>query len=311
MTSKPLKSAEIILLIVVVGVGAWFLMRKPGQVAQNPTQHVGPWPSHCTYNANYYYDEDGIVLIERKYVLMYTSQEGTDSKEYPSSYVSDGNKVFWVGHDLTPECMPLGGANPAKVIALSWDWAKDDNHVYFHGRLVADADAATFQLLGDAFAKDTRHLYDENMGITAEQPGVVVTDVHLATLQQIKNTELGNQLYLYFKDNRRVYLVGELGFKVIPSADSASFKVLNICGSSEAQKRYFAKDKNTVWCGEKLIGADPVTFTYIGEYDECGGGPPCSSGIAIDKTCIYRGSEKVKKSDGTCYDPSTCSASNL
>ena len=42
MTPKPLKIAEIILLIVVVlGVGGWWLMKKPAQVAQpSPTPIV-------------------------------------------------------------------------------------------------------------------------------------------------------------------------------------------------------------------------------------------------------------------------------
>ncbi len=70
MTPKPLKIAEIILLIVVVGVGAWLVMKKPGEIAQRsqtPTPSSIKTPDSKTYRNEKYgfefqYPWDWILL---------------------------------------------------------------------------------------------------------------------------------------------------------------------------------------------------------------------------------------------------------
>ena len=123
-------------------------------------------------------------------------------------------------------------------------WAKDSRCVYYDSVRVDGVDLATFELVGQEFARDKRHVY---------MNGLVLADADPATFKPIKNS-------LYFRDKSHVWHYKEL----LADADPATFELI---GDSP-----YCRDKSHIWYKYDdvlLVGADPATFEVIGETDYC------------------------------------------
>lgn len=201
----------------------------------------------------------------------------------------------------------LAGVHPDMFTILSKDFEKSKTQVFYQGEVIANADAATFTSVDGGFFKDSHRLYfitgNGEVGYTLKTmspPGI-----DTLTFENIRGE--------YFKDKSSVYIGGIYeGFTQIKNADPATFQILKVCMSVEKSAGYYAKDKSYVYCGTTIIAsADPLTFEYVGQYDDNPGGMPLSSGVGKDKNCIYRRDKKVLDSIGICVKPTNCTTSSL
>lgn len=80
---------------------------------------------------------------------------------FPQSYGRDGEFVyFFTGSTDTPRAIRVRGCkDPAAFRVLSWQYARDEEHVYYQGAVVKKADPATFVILGQRYARDQKHLF--------------------------------------------------------------------------------------------------------------------------------------------------------
>jgi hypothetical protein len=118
--------------------------------------------------------------------------------------------------------------------------AKDKNHVYDGGEILAWADPATFEIPSKSIMKDKNHVFVGATEITGADP---------ATIQELDMT--------YFKDKNHAYYVdtarGSVS-QIIPGADVATFTV----GTYNSG---YASDKNaTYYKGVKTAGSASQYF---------------------------------------------------
>jgi len=80
---------------------------------------------------------------------------------FPQSYGQDGEFVyFFTGSTDTPRAIRVRGCNdPAAFRVLSWQYARDGEHVYYQGAVVKKADPESFIVLGQRYARDKKHLF--------------------------------------------------------------------------------------------------------------------------------------------------------
>jgi hypothetical protein len=140
---------------------------------------------------------------------------------------------------------------------------KDKNGIYtgLSVERVEGADPATFKPFSYDYASDKYAVYFINQKIEG---------IDMKTFQILGGT--------YFKDKSKVY-----NPEIIKGADPASFQILN-------EEEYYSKDKNAVYrFGEKIPGADPVTFQTLGHQ------------YAKDKNGVYYLQEKLAGADPTTF----------
>ena len=126
---------------------------------------------------------------------------------------------------------------------------------------IADADAATFQILGRyGYAKDALHVY-----------------YHENTIQGADSDSFIAMTESYGKDNTRVYYKES----IIPGASPSSFTLLDTSWGKDSQDVYF-RDIPIKAC-------DPASFVLLGEYWE------------HDDQCVYSREHKVPGADPSSF----------
>jgi len=159
---------------------------------------------------------------------------GKDDKIWAQSHLD-----YYVSRVATPIADP----DTFQVIQ-SW-YAKDARQVYFGSKVLAGADAASFQGIGGElgeFAKDAKNVYWQ---------GQVVNGCDAATFQLLK--------YRFAKDSKHAYFCYSGGSPplTLPNSDAQTFEVIG----PSMQDFGYAKDSKQVYQGGFVIeGADPATF---------------------------------------------------
>ena len=149
------------------------------------------------------------------------------------------NLDYYVERQATPI------ADPATFQVIQPWYAKDARQVYFGSKVLAGADAASFQGIGGEsgeFAKDARHVYCQ---------GAVMEDCDAATFQLLK--------YRYAKDSKHAYFCYQSDSPplTLPGSDAQTFEVIG----PSSQGYGYARDAKQVYQGANVItGADPATF---------------------------------------------------
>jgi hypothetical protein len=116
-------------------------------------------------------------------------------KDQHDDYAKDSRAVYYLERGSTTDCLPIPGADPATFHRLNdspWNYAADDQHVYYLNRLIVGADPRTIRVLldigNDACAADAQHAYSRdtvipNVDPRSFPPGKAVTgcdDTHVA-----------------------------------------------------------------------------------------------------------------------------------
>src|SRR3989344_1198574 len=138
-------------------------------------------------------------------------------------------------------------------------YIRQDDSIYFYvgsttKRLVSSADANTFKQYKDTiYAKDKNRVYTEDKILGAADP---------ITFEAFKG-------YFYAKDKNHVYW----NASVLNGAATSTFEVMDT----------YAKDRETVFLGSRVIDADPQTFQLR------------SDGLTVDKSALY--CEHISRND--------------
>lgn len=138
----------------------------------------------------------------------------------------------------------VDGADPQTYRSLGRGHARDRQHVYADGIPFQVRDAATFELLGGQFARDSQRGYFAH---------VEVRGSHGPTFQTIDEQDVA-----YARDRAKAYYAHDGDVRTLRDADLASMRVLG---------RGYAVDARHVWHrGEVLSGADAATFVIAESY---------------------------------------------
>lgn len=131
-------------------------------------------------------------------------------------------------------------------------FACDARNVFFMGRKIDGADAATFERLAGDFSKDEDQAFVGNLPLsTAAETFDALSPGYL---QEVWPTVgRGRQFEGWWSDGKQIYF----GQQAIEDADLATFESLGYV--------YYAKDANHVYrAGTEVKGAEPATFEVIG-----------------------------------------------
>lgn len=215
-------------------------------------------------------------------------------------HVRDG--VVWFLPNWTSHAFVVQNADPATFVfplpkGGDTDYARDAKRVFLAGRVIPDADAATFEIIDERFTRDARHVflgrdvfcddpqYFSRVSVNFVKDSQVVYDLNPKGGERIVSRDPANfrQIsvdgsYSFCADTERVFVNGNL----IPEAQPATFKILGGAYTRDASRSYYfntpmpdgtdvstlvplaggyAKDKSRVYyLGKILQGADAATF---------------------------------------------------
>ena len=221
------------------------------------------------------YERDGMEGLGRDKKDYYLGTQPLHVRDVASFKLLDAlacgkEDLIWARDNLDyyvkTQAIPIADSATFQVIQ-SW-YAKDARHVYFGSKVLAGAEAASFQGIGGEsgeFAKDAKNVYWK---------GQVVEGCDAATFQLLK--------YRFAKDSKHGYFCYQNGSPplALPGSDAQTFEVI---GPSSPGFGY-AKDSKQVYQGGNVIsGADPATF----EVD------PGDTSKASDKNRRYRYGDPV------------------
>lgn len=235
-------------------------------------------------------------------ILLACSRNGPPNSLFESAgyHIRDGT-VYYL--DAFPgKAVEVSDAEPATFKALDATYAVDTSRVYINGRVLAGADAASFELLDrSGFAKDRDHVYQHDRTVSDDPAHFELLDGDLSKDSRVVYWSDGSVLsqdptrfaiisnaehYLYTKDGSTVHVNGN----PIAGADPATFQVLQAAYARDADTAFYfdqpiadaelaslrpldgpyAVDSSRVyWMGKPVDGADPATFRVLNADFEC------------------------------------------
>lgn len=161
----------------------------------------------------------------------------------PFGYARDAHYVFYSGK-------VIANAEAPTFEILGCGYGRDHQHVYSYDKMLMGVQVASFKMIGGCFARDEQSVY---VG------GIVIENAHPDSFELLVPSGLDTGIYA--RDNERVYRWGV----VMKNAQPDSFEVLGYTGCNH-QGEYFTRDKhNAYYFGEVIPGADPETFQMLGE----------------------------------------------
>ncbi len=194
-------------------------------------------------------------------------------------YEIRGDKVIWnswTGDGLFGKWSEAELSDAAGFEILQpQGYAKNATHVFHAGRGIEDADAATFQMLGqqDKLAKDAKRVYTGGAVIQGADPATFeiagmeglgrdkadyylsTEPLHVRDMASFKVVDANvcwKDHHIWAQDKLDYYV----GRKATPIADSATFQVV---------QSWYAKDAKQVYFGSAVLaGADAASFQGIG-----------------------------------------------
>ncbi|MEZ0389859.1 MAG: DKNYY domain-containing protein [Verrucomicrobium sp.] len=187
-----------------------------------------------------------------------------DDIEPRSYYAQDKSNVYYCGK-VMPE------AQPATFVRMRNAYARDARQVYYQGYAIS-SDAANFKLLDELAGKDSRRVYWCGHVISEDAPNFRYVG-HSGAVA-------------YHRDRQQVFANGIR----IEGADSATFRILSQTYSRDSKRvyqltkpvfgadsntfqvltRFYTKDASQVfWDGKLIAGANPETFVILNEDSHC------------------------------------------
>jgi hypothetical protein len=158
-------------------------------------------------------------------------------------YRRDGSRIFWNEDEVK-------GADARSFVLLNETWARDDKHVYVSGRPQRKADAPTFRVLDEVYAKDAGTV------LTVAGP---LPEADASSFEALgPGTSQG-----YGRDGHHVFhYVRTIGRpRALKNADPSSFRVI----ASNAITGCFGRDNERVYCESNLLpNADPASWRALG-----------------------------------------------
>jgi hypothetical protein len=195
-------------------------------------------------------------------------------KMYYSYWASAGNQVEYEVEGADLKSFKVLESLPVKI------YAADKNHVYWRGRVIENADGATFRPLNREYSVDGKHIFNGAKVLSTSDP---------QTFRILEDE--------YVLDCDSVYFQG----KVISGADSKTFTTIG---------HYYGKDKNAVYNSGRISSeiSDPETFRLLAAPEKKGKGWPGFFDDAdyqylwgCDKDYYYREGRKIDSADYSTF----------
>ncbi len=192
--------------------------------------------------------------------------DGSDGKslvEINDNYLKDKNLVY----HQTGFLNIVSGAEPASFVALKNNYGKDNNNAYNRADLIVkNIDSETFEILGDGrhYAKDKNFVYSLS---NCDHNCKLIESADPTSFMVIGNG--------YAKDKDFVYYYGKF-----ISVDTESFEIL---------EAGYTEDKDFIYYERSPIenGGDPQSFKVLDEYWP----------YAKDKNFVYYGEKIIRDAD--------------
>jgi len=216
--------------------------------------------------------------------------------------IKDKNHVYYIDVNNRELLTILEYADPNTFVCIDFcnanRWAKDKNHVFCNWKIF-DADAATFELINDSFAKDKDYLYAgylekiQKISVNTNQL-VKISSLYVRTETDVYYC---NEKFASFSVSDTVGIQTVFGFKWLKADGRLFFEgepyydtSIDV-GSLEYMTDGYLKDKSRAYFGymykdvlTPIRGADIESFKPLGEH----------SHYAKDKSRIYYEGEVVE-----------------
>ncbi|MBC7836769.1 DKNYY domain-containing protein [Acetobacteraceae bacterium] len=261
------------------------------------------------------FDTDSFSLMSNTYGTL--AIDATTFEALGGGYYKDKNKVYqetWQDFSVVKDADP----NSIRYDSNS-DIAKDASHVYLYGRLIVNADPASFAVVyPNEYYKDKNYVWETGLNLTTRilegadpltftydrESDVAKDSKHVwidgrngtitALVPNVDPSTFVALNFNYYKDSGGIYY----GFhNLVPvSVDKDSFKVyFPVFWKDDDEERFvvgYAADKNNVYYqGRPIAGADVATFAPVsGSYS----GDPSYFSDASDKNHKYKWGKVVE-----------------
>ena len=190
----------------------------------------------------------------------------------PAHYKNNGKQVTWQGRDIWGgPWSKVVDADPASFEDLGNGYARDDQKAFLEGRIIKGADGKTFKCLEKPYAVDASHVFHKYTMMTGADPKSFI--IHGKYLTEDKND--------YFWQGKPIHV-----------ADKRTFVII---GNKDNYWTQWAKDKyNAYYMGEQPVPlADYDSFHLIKETDSYG----VQGKYAADKYRVYYKDHIVEGAD--------------
>lgn len=212
----------------------------------------------------FYYADDKQIYIQGEHHT-FVPFDTVDYESFQvlnqSNYSKDKNGIYY--HEFVIEQPTVDFDSQVKNVnletfkALNDEYAKNEEHIFYHRDILKGADVDTFVVLGKHYAKDKLSVYYGNEVIEGANPNTFVVysekklfamakdDKHAyVATYQIKDINIDTFVPLgtiYFKDDKNIYCIdrGEGDKNLITDFDYDTFETL--------ESGLYAKDKNGVY----------------------------------------------------------------
>jgi hypothetical protein len=162
-------------------------------------------------------------------------------------------------------------------------YAKDKSNVYYAGKVIRNADVASFVVVEDSstgrggfgYAKDKSHIFRGETMLTV--------DIDVSSFAVVSSGMIKDSKRVYMQD----YYKDTLDYILLPGADAPTFQSIGLCGCVEVSCSFYYKDKNNIFVGDKpLSSIDVGSFQYFGIYS-VQQGMPYSVSYSKDRNTVY------------------------
>lgn len=190
----------------------------------------------------------------------------------PGRYKNNGKQVTWQGRDIwAGHWSKVVDADPATFEDLGNGYARDDQKAFLEGRIIKGADGKTFKCLEKPYAVDASHVFHKYTMMTGADPKSFI--IHGKYLTEDKND--------YFWQGKPIHV-----------ADKKTFVII---GNKDNYWTQWAKDKNNAYyMGEQPVPlADYDSFHLIKETNSRG----VQGSYAADKYRVYYKDHIVEGAD--------------
>ena len=190
----------------------------------------------------------------------------------PAHYKNNGKQVTWQGRDIWGgPWSKVVDADPASFEDLGNGYARDDQKAFLEGRIIKGADGKTFKCLEKPYAVDASHVFHKYTMMTGADPKSFM--IHGQYLTEDEND--------YFWCGKPIHV-----------SDKKTFVII---GDKDNEFTHWAKDKyNAYYMGEQPVPlADYDSFHLIKETDSYG----VQGKYAADKYRVYYKDHIVEGAD--------------
>lgn len=232
------------------------LYTLPNTVENTPDNRYEEIKNHWfTYNEHQiYYQKQRLTNLDLSTLTLYM-QYNYPYNGFMSRKISDVG-IYAIDHKQGYYFSFAGATYMINVdkenfIPLNHVYAKDNQYVYFKGKRVPKADAASFQILDAAWGhpSDRQHYAKDRSNVYVR--GKILSKADPKTFRFY--TELGfshDDQYVFFED------------RILEGSDGATFEVISEMSSTT--EALYARDQNQAYYGDKILTmADPKTLAGI------------------------------------------------